>query len=71
MACECGCGEDAVNGSYKPGHDQKLRISLERRVGGLSNMRALVESAEQFKETKDAVTLATKISLILELRQNV
>jgi hypothetical protein len=68
MACECGCGEDAVSGSYKPGHDQKLRISLERRIGGLGNLRTLVELAETFKETNDAATLATNISSLFERR---
>ena len=48
MTCECGCGEDALTGSFKPGHDQKLRISLEKRVGGLSNLRSLIESSEKF-----------------------
>jgi len=29
-----------------PGHDQKLRTALERRVGGLLRLRDLVEAAE-------------------------
>jgi hypothetical protein len=66
MTCECGCGEDAINGSFKPGHDQKLRISLEHRIGGLMKLRTLVESVESFRESNDARTLATKISSILD-----
>lgn len=31
-----------------PGHDQRLRTSLEKRVGVLSALRILVESAERF-----------------------
>jgi hypothetical protein len=48
MLCECGCGEPAVVGSFRPGHDQKLRTDLERRVGGLLALRSLVEAAEAF-----------------------
>lgn len=48
MLCECGCGETAVVGSFRPGHDQKLRTDLERRVGGLLALRSLVEAAEAF-----------------------
>ncbi len=47
MLCECGCGEDTLGG-FRPGHDQKLRIALEQRVGGLLALRSLVEAAERF-----------------------
>jgi len=46
MTCECGCGESPTCGNFVPGHDQRLRISLEKRVGGLSALRTLIESAE-------------------------
>jgi hypothetical protein len=47
MTCECGCGEQPRGKqSFLPGHDQKLRIELERRVGGLLPMRAIVEACE-------------------------
>ena len=45
MKCKCGCGESVSTASFKPGHDQKLRISLEQQVGGLEALRELVESA--------------------------
>lgn len=35
---------------FCPGHDQRLRTDLERRVGGLIFLRMLVEAAEQFVE---------------------
>lgn len=47
MTCECGCGESPTRGNFSPGHDQRLRTSLEKRVGGLSALRILVESSEQ------------------------
>jgi len=47
MSCECGCGETPARGSFSPGHDQRLRASLEKRVGGLIALRSLVESAEK------------------------
>jgi len=47
MTCECGCGETPARGAFSPGHDQRLRTSLEKRVGGLVRLRTLVESAER------------------------
>ena len=47
MKCQCGCGETPARGKFSPGHDQRLRISLEKRVGGLAALRVLVESAER------------------------
>ena len=46
--CACGCGENPVKGHFLPGHDQRLRTDLERRVGGLIALRMLVEAAEYF-----------------------
>jgi len=47
MTCQCGCGETPARGNCSPGHDQRLRISLEKRVGGLAAVRQLIESAER------------------------
>lgn len=44
--CECGCGELTKGGNFLPGHDQRLRISLEKRAGGLLALRDLVDSVE-------------------------
>lgn len=41
--CECGCGTPTYR-RFKAGHDQKLRIALEKQVGGLLNLRAVVEN---------------------------
>jgi hypothetical protein len=41
--CECGCGEQTMGGKFKPGHDQSLRVALEKSVGGLSSLRTIVE----------------------------
>jgi hypothetical protein len=46
MECECGCGKRRAKGHFLPGHDQKLRADLEKRVGGLLSLRMLVEAAE-------------------------
>lgn len=46
MECVCGCGKYPAKGEFLPGHDQKLRADLERRVGGLIFLRMLVEAAE-------------------------
>lgn len=45
--CKCGCG-DTATGNFLPGHDQKLRISLEQEVGGLLSLRSLVEAAKAY-----------------------
>ena len=45
--CECGCGQDA-KGDFLPGHDQKLRVALEKRVGGLLAIRSLVEASDDY-----------------------
>lgn len=48
MTCACGCGGSPASGTFLPGHDQKLRADLECRVGGLVQLRMLVEAAEHF-----------------------
>ena len=44
--CACGCGGE-TQGRFCPGHDQRLRAKLEKKVGegGLLNLEALVEVA--------------------------
>ena len=46
--CECGCGQETKGGDFAPGHDQKVRAALEARVGGLLNLRTLVDAAESY-----------------------
>lgn len=41
--CLCGCGETVAR-KYVPGHDQKLRIRIEKTVGGLENLQRIVEA---------------------------
>ena len=40
--CACGCGK-ASKQAWLPGHDQKLRAAIEREVGGLVELRRIVE----------------------------
>jgi len=47
-ACEGGCGGTPASGMFLPGHDQRLRGELERRVGGLLPLRDLVDLAEAY-----------------------
>jgi hypothetical protein len=47
-SCLCGCGETVPTSVFKPGHDQRLRIGLENRVGGIQGMRELVNIAERY-----------------------
>lgn len=46
--CSCGCGEQTRGGDFRPGHDAKLRASIEESVGGLLQLRRLVIAARQF-----------------------
>lgn len=46
--CQCGCGESAQGGVFRMGHDQKLRIALEDRVGGILALREVVDAAETY-----------------------
>ena len=60
MEFPCGCGmcaetvpyiDPATNRvTFRPGHDQKLRIALEKRVGGLDGLREMVEAVQEFNE---------------------
>lgn len=41
--CICGCGGETKGGKYLPGHDQALRMAIERAAGGLESLRAIME----------------------------
>jgi hypothetical protein len=45
--CKCGCEGETRRGKFQPGHDQRLRAKLEKKVGadGVLNREALVEVA--------------------------
>ena len=47
--CECGCGEQTKGGDFLPGHDQKLRVEIEKVAGGLLKLKELVEEAKDTK----------------------
>ena len=40
--CQCGCG-GTCKGNWIPGHDQQLRKAIEHEVGGLVELRRIVE----------------------------
>ena len=40
--CACGCG-GISEGKWLPGHDQKLRAAIENEVGGLVELRRIIE----------------------------
>lgn len=46
--CACGCGQATKGGRFLPGHDAKLRATIEDSVGGLLSLDRLVEGARQF-----------------------
>ena len=50
--CACGCGEQTKGGKFLPGHDQKLRKSLEQEVGGVALLGRLVAAAKMYADGK-------------------
>ena len=46
-SCECGCGQKSAS-EFQTGQDQKLRIKLESRLGGILQLRALVDAAGSY-----------------------
>ena len=68
MECACGCGEKPAKGTFLPGHDQRLRADLERRVGGLIQLRMLVEAAEYFADGSIGSSMFN--SMVKDLLQN-
>ncbi len=46
--CACGCGEKDAGRKFKTGHDQRLRSHLEQEVGGLLNLKELVNSSYSY-----------------------
>jgi len=58
--CECGCGEASSGGAFKQGHDQKLRVVLEPRAGGLLALRELVDVAEAYAQGQSTTEELTR-----------
>jgi hypothetical protein len=58
--CACGCGGRTRGGEFLPGHDQTLRTAIETQVGGLLELRALVEKTIGCRiEVPEAVFMLT------------
>ncbi len=63
--CECGCGMAVSDRTFAPGHDQKLRIQLEHRVGGLLALRDLIERLEEHaKSRSSAAALSSHVRTV-------
>ena len=43
--CACGCNELTKGGEFLPGHDVRLLGAIVKRVGGVVNLRIIVEHA--------------------------
>ena len=41
--CSCGCGGVTRGGDYLPGHDAKILSAIIENVGGVKELRLLVE----------------------------
>lgn len=62
--CKCDQCEEIVNGDFAPGHDQRLRIDLERKVGGLLKLKELVYACERYAAGK-----ANESEILLTIRK--
>lgn len=47
-ACACGCGE-SVSGTFRSGHDSRLRAGAEMRAGGAIRLARLVDAFEELE----------------------
>lgn len=47
--CGCGCGEMTRGGDFIPGHDAKLLSAIVKNVGGIANLRDIVEESNYEK----------------------
>lgn len=63
--CGDGCGGRTSGGKYLPGHDQRHRTSLERRVGGLPGLSGLVDAADDYAQ--DRISLKTLGARVKEI----
>ena len=43
--CACGCGGITKGGDFIPGHDSKLQSAILDKVGGIIELRRVVEKA--------------------------
>jgi hypothetical protein len=70
--CECGCGQESTK-DFLPGHDQKLRVALESRAGGLLALRELIGEAEKYASgvSSEAQFLQHVRSTFVALRRSV
>ncbi len=41
--CLCGCGDMTKGGKFLPGHDAKLYGAIVEAVGGVENLRTIIE----------------------------
>lgn len=49
--CACGCGEISKSGVFAPGHDQKLRSRLEKRMEAAGYENGLLALADLVENT--------------------
>ena len=43
--CACGCNQMTKGGEFMPGHDVRLLAAIVKHVGGVVNLRIIVERA--------------------------
>jgi len=64
--CACGCREETAGGTFRPGHDARLRAQIEESVGGLLALDEIVRQIH--RHTNGEITaeqLSTQINRVL------
>lgn len=56
--CLCGCGQPVGRrkSNYLPSHDQKLRTTIERELGGIERLREIAEAIVGYRIIPPAAT---------------
>lgn len=60
--CNCGCDEMTKGGDFIPGHDAKLLSTIVRSVGGIANLRDIVEESNYVKNTTASNRLMPEVT---------
>ncbi len=58
--CSCGCGEMTRGGQFIPGHDAKLLSTIVNSVGGIANLRDIIEESNYVIHTKKSIRPISK-----------
>ena len=71
--CACGCGQITIGGArFITGHDRRLEVAIVNEVGGVENLRAIVEKAigRKIRYTPDNELAQAHPGILAAVRRN-